>query len=210
MTVIEEKVAKNQLEMLDEFRPTLIIDAKIKKLTTTELLYSSIIGVLGGIISSLVPFGLLIQVWYPLVGGKQLIGGHHLLWAVITYGLTKKKRSIFLTMLIKGLLEFMLGDTWGVLIIFVNLMEGGCLAVGFVIMEKIGEGETKLGWGLAGGIGNFFQAPFFWTLYQRWTLHWTLWALAFIFAFVSGVLISGVLGRTIKNALIKAGVPTTF
>jgi hypothetical protein len=103
-----------------------------------------------------------------------------------------------------------LGDPWGLLIIFVNLVEALCLAGAFFLLEKIGEGETKLGWGIAGGIGNFFQAPFFWIINQRWYLHWSLWALAFIFAFISGVLIVGLLGRTVKNSLIKAGVPTTF
>ena len=67
-------------------------------------------------------------------------------------------------MLTKGLLEFLLGDAWGILIIFVNLMEGFFLAIGFFFMEKVGEGETNLGWGIAGGFGNFFQAPFFWII----------------------------------------------
>lgn len=194
----------------EEFRPTGLGQEKTKKLTTLELLYCTIIGVLGGIISSLVPFDLLIKVWYPLTGGTQLISGHHVIWAAIVYGLTHKKRAMVLTMLTKGLLEFLFGDPWGLLIVFVNVMEGVCLVGGFILMEKIGEGETKLGWGIAGGFGNFFQAPFFWIINQRWALNWTLWVLAFMFAFISGILITGVLGRTIKNYLIKAGVPTTF
>ncbi len=193
-----------------EFKPTGLGQEKSKRLTTLELLYCAILGVLGGIISSLVPFSLLIKVWYPLTGGTQLVSGHHVMWGAIVFGLTRKKRSIILTMFIKGLLEFMLGDTWGLLIVFVDVMEGICLAGGFFLMEHMKEGDTKLGWGLAGGFGNFFQAPFFWVLNQRWTLHWTLWVLAFMFAFISGILITGVLGRTIKNSLIKAGVPTTF
>ncbi|MFW9938612.1 MAG: ECF transporter S component [Promethearchaeota archaeon] len=184
-------------------------DRKIK-LSLLDLLYSSIIGVLGGFISSLIPFSLLIKVWYPLTGGTQLVSGHHVMWASIVYGLTRKKQNIIFTMISKGLLEFLLGDPWSVIIILVNLIEGFCLAGGFFIMEKIGEGETKLGWGIAGGIGNFFQAPFFWIINMRWYLHWTLWVLAFAFAFISGIFITGLLGRLVKNYLIKAGVPTTF
>jgi hypothetical protein len=195
-------------EYQEGFRETGFIETN--KLTILDLTYSFIIGVLGGIISSLIPFSLLIKVWYPLTGGTQLVSGHHVIWASIIYGLTKKKRNIFFTMISKGLLEFLLGDTWGLLIIFVNIMEGFFLAIGFFIVEKLGEGETKLGWGIAGGLGNFFQAPFFWILNQRWFLHWSLWALAFIFAFLSGIFIVGLLGRTVKNGLIKAGVPTTF
>lgn len=196
-------------ESIEKYRETGFIQ-DIKKITNLDLLYSIIIGVLGGVISSLIPFSLLIKVWYPLTGGTQLVSGHHVIWASIIYGLSKKKLNIFFTMLSKGLLEFLFGDPWGVLIIFVNIMEACFLVIGFYLMEKIGEGETKLGWAIAGGFGNFFQAPFFWIINQRWYLHWILWVLSFTFAFISGMLIVGLLGRTVKNYLIKAGVPTTF
>lgn len=193
-----------------DYIPTGMSQDGKSKLLLLDFLYSTIIGVLGGFISSLIPFSLLIKVWYPLTGGTQLVSGHHVMWAAIVYGLTKKKKNIIFTMVSKGLLEFLLGDPWGVIIILVNLIEGLCLIGGFIMMEKLGEGETKLGWGIAGGIGNFFQAPFFWIINMRWYLHWSLWILAFAFAFISGVLITGLLGRVVKNYLIKAGVPTTF
>ena len=209
-----EKKSKDQDEIIEsskeEFQETGMGLEKSNRLSTLDLIYSAILGVMGGFISSLIPFSLLIKVWYPLTGGTQLVSGHHVIWASIAYGLTRKKQNIIVTMSIKGLLEFLLGDPWGLLIIFVNLMEGIFLIIGFFLMEKIREGETKLGWGIAGGFGNFFQAPFFWILNQRFHLHWTLWVLAFMFAFISGILITGVLGRFIKEYLIKAGVPTTF
>lgn len=194
----------------DKYRETGMGLEKSKRLSTLDLIYSAILGVMGGFISSLIPFSLLIKVWYPLTGGTQLVSGHHVLWASIAYGLTRKKQNILVTMSIKGLLEFLLGDPWGIIIVFVNVMEGFCFSIGFLLMEKIGEGETKLGWGIAGGFGNFFQAPFFWIINQRWHLHFTLWILAFMFAFISGILITGLLGRSLKEYLIKAGVPTTF
>jgi hypothetical protein len=206
----EEKIDTIDSESKDEFRQSGYLLEKNKKLTLLDLLYSTILGVMGGIISSLIPFALLIKVWYPLTGGTQLVSGHHVMWATIVYGLTKKKPTIMITMITKGVLEFLFGDAWGLLIILVNVMEGFFLIVGFMVMEKIGEGETKLGWSIAGGFGNFFQAPFFWIINQRWYLHWVLWVLAFMFAFISGMIITGLLGRTTKNYLIKAGVPTTF
>ncbi|MFX1570158.1 MAG: ECF transporter S component [Promethearchaeota archaeon] len=205
-----ENIDEINSDSKDEFKPSGYLQEKTKRLTLLDLLYSTIIGVMGGIISSLIPFSLLIKIWYPLTGGTQLVSGHHVIWATIVYGLTRKKPTIMLTMITKGVLEFLLGDPWGLLIILVNLMEGFFLIIGFMLMERIGEGETKLGWGIAGGFGNFFQAPFFWIINQRWYLHWVLWVLAFIFAFISGILITGLLGRTTKNYLIKAGVPTTF
>jgi len=206
----EEHEAVGQDNISEEYKPTGFLQDKSKKITLLDLLYSVIIGVMGGIISSLIPFNLLIKVWYPFTGGTQLVSGHHVMWASIIYGLTLKKRNILITMFSKGIIEFLFGDLTGLLIIFVNIMEGAFLCTGFYFVEKLGEGNTKLGWGIAGGIGNFFQAPFFWIYFQRWTVHWILWVLAFIFAFISGVLITGLLGRIIKNGLIKAGVPTTF
>lgn len=205
---IETLVADSKFK--DNYQETGYNSGQKKKITNLDYIYSAIIGVLGGIISSLIPFSLLIKVWYPFMGGTQLVSGHHVIWGVIVYGLTKKKTNILYTMLTKGILEFLLGHPWSILIIFVDFMEGALLATGFYIVEKLGEGETKLGWGIAGGFGNFFQAPFFWIIQQRWYLHWSLWALAFIFAFISGVLITGLLGKTIKDSLIKAGVPTTY
>ncbi|MHA1106177.1 MAG: ECF transporter S component [Promethearchaeota archaeon] len=194
----------------DDYRETGYSSFNKKKTMNLDYIYSAIIGVLGGIISSLIPFSLLIKFWYPLTGGTQLVSGHHIIWGVIMYGITKKKKNIVLTMVTKGIIEFLLGHPLGLLILFINFMDSILLSVGFYVMEKLGEGESKLGWGLAGGIGNIFQAPFIWILKQRWYLHWSLWALAFIFAFISGILITGLLGRAIKNSLIKAGVPTTY
>ncbi len=205
-----ENIDTIEADSKEDYKPSGYIHERAKGLALLDLLYSAIIGVMGGIISSLIPFDLLIKIWYPLTGGTQLVSGHHVIWAAIVYGLTRKKSTIILTMLSKGILEFLFGDAWGLLIILVNLMEGFFLIVGFMFMEKIGEGDTKLGWGIAGGFGNFFQAPFFWIINQRWYLHWVLWVLAFMFAFISGILITGLLGRTTKNYLIKAGVPTTF
>lgn len=207
---LEKEQTKKESKDGSDFKETGLSLDTSKKISTLDLLYCTIIGVTGGIISALIPFSLLIKVWYPLTGGTQLVSGHHVIWATIVYGLTKKKGNIILTMLTKGLLEFLFGDPWGLLIIFVNLMEAVCLAGGFLLMEKLGEGETKLGWSIAGGFGNFFQAPFFWILNQRWALNFTLWILAFMFAFISGILITGLLGKIIKDYLIKAGVPTTF
>ena len=205
---IKQKPHSDPVELENSYKETGFVGKK--KISNLDLSYAFIIGVLGGIISSLIPFSLLIKIWYPFTGGTQLVSGHHVIWASIVYGITKKKYNIFLTMLSKGLLEFLLGDPWGLFILLVNLMEALFLVIGFILMEGLGEGETKLGWGIAGGIGNFFQAPFFWIINQRWYLHWSLWMLAFIFAFISGVFIVGILGRAIKNYLIKAGVPTTF
>ena len=174
------------------------------------LLYATIFGTIGGIISSVVPFDILIKVWYPITGGTQLVSGHHLLWATILYGLTKNKTGILICSLNKGILEFLITGSYGITIIAINLLEGGSLLLGFLIMEKIGEGDTKLGWAIAGGIGNITQVPVFWYLSGKiFILHISIFIVAMLFAFISGMSIAGLLGNVIKEYLIKAGVPTT-
>ncbi|MBD3185448.1 hypothetical protein GF325_01360, partial [Candidatus Bathyarchaeota archaeon] len=167
-------------------------------LGTRDLINASILGIMGGFISSLVPFSLLVKIWYPFAGGTQLVSGHHLIWMVIAYGLVNKKAAILVTAFIKGMCEMLLGDQWGIIILLINLLEGISLSAGFWLMERLGEGTTKLGWGLAGGLGNFSQAPVFWLMTGRiFILDISLAILAFIFAFVSGCLLSGIFGRFI-------------
>ena len=174
-------------------------------LTLKDLIIAAILGIMGGFISSLVPFALIMKVIYPFMGGTQLVSGHHVMWMAITYGLTRKKSAPIITAFIKGIFEALLGDAWGAFIIVIDLLEGASLIFGFWLMEKIKEGDTKFGWSIAGGIGNFTQAPVFWALTGKFvTLHYSLAVLAFIFAFLSGVLITGLLGRTIVKLVQKA------
>ena len=78
---------------MNEFKRTGIDERTEKKkffsFSVRTLLYATIFGTIGGIISSVVPFGLLVKVWYPITGGTQLVSGHHLIWAAIFYGLSR-------------------------------------------------------------------------------------------------------------------------
>ncbi len=174
-------------------------------MTVRDLLYSAVLGIMGGFISSLVPFSLIMKAIYPFWGGSQLMSGHHLIWMSIAYGTTRKKSSFFVTPLLKGIIEFLLGDSLGAFIILMNLFEGFCLMVGFLFIELIGEYKTHFGWALAGGIGNLPQAPVFWAIAGRFeVLHWSLAAIAFTFAFLSGCFISGFLGRLVTISIKRA------
>ena len=175
--------------------------------TTQELLICSVLGVMGGVISGLIPFSLLVKTWYPLVGGTQLVSGHHILWAVIAYGLTKKKLSIFLTCAINGFLGFLLGSPWGIGEVLFYLYEGFFLFLGFVIVGLFKEGETKLGWGIAAGIGNLSQVPLFWIITGKiYILPIALFIMSCMFAFVSGVFMAGITGKIVVERLEKANI----
>ncbi len=181
--------------------------SKSRYISTQNLLIIAIIGVMGGFISQFVPFDMLVKTWYPLMGGTQLVSGHHILWCVIAYGLIRKKYAILMTAAIKGLVMVLLGAEWGLLEIVLSLYEGFFLACGFWLLEKCREKNTFLGFGLAAGIGNVSQVPLFWLISGKiMILDISLFILAVIFGFVSGVFFAGVLGKVVVDRLHKAGV----
>ena len=90
------------LEKTGKFSAKIQANQNQYSLTTLELLIGAILGVMGGFISGLIPFSLLIKTWYPFVGGTQLVSGHHILWMMIAYGLTQKISIIPFTAIIKG------------------------------------------------------------------------------------------------------------
>jgi hypothetical protein len=181
-------------------------------ISTFDLIAIAILGVTGGAISGLIPFSLLIKTWYPFIGGTQLISGHHVLWMVIAYGITRKKVSIFLTAIIKALVMFLVGGQWGLFELFISTYEAFFIFLGFLIIELlsfkgINERETFLGWGIAAGIGNLSQVPFFWIITGKiYILHYSLFIMAMMFGFVSGVFIAGMLGKLIVDRLRVAGI----
>ena len=175
--------------------------------STQELLIASILGIMGGFISSLIPFSLLIKTWYPFVGGTQLVSGHHLLWMVIVYGLTKKKSTIILTATIQGFIGFLFGSNWGILEVAIMLYEGFFLILGFFLVELFHEGNSNLGWALAGGIGNASQVPLFWIITGKiWLIHWSLFLMACMFGFISGIFLAGLLGKLISKRIKNSGI----
>lgn len=174
---------------------------------TQYLLIITILGIMGGFISGLVPFSLLIETWYPFTGGTQLISGHYILWSSIAYGMTRRKDSMLLTAVVEGFIQFLLGSSWGILEIVLCLFEATSLVAGFVILEKLGEGYTNLGWSIAGGLGNVTQVPLFWLLTGKiFVISNVLFVMAIMFGFASGVLIPGLLGKTIVDRLRKAQI----
>ena len=175
--------------------------------STQELLIASILGIMGGFISSLIPFSLLIKTWYPFIGGTQLVSGHHLLWMVIVYGLTKKKPTIILTATIQGFIGFLFGSNWGIFEVAIMLFEGFFLILGFFLIELFREGNSNLGWAIAGGIGNVSQVPLFWIITGKiWLIHWSLFVMACMFGFISGVFLAGLLGKLISMRIKDSGV----
>ncbi|MCF2140215.1 MAG: hypothetical protein K9W44_09205 [Candidatus Lokiarchaeota archaeon] len=175
--------------------------------STEDLLIGSILGIMGGFISGLVKFDLLVKTWYPFVGGTQLISGHRLLWMMIAYGLRRKKPIIFLTAIIQGFLNYLFGSQWSILEIGFTFYESVFLFFGLSIMQLFGENDTKLGWGLAAGLGNLSQVPLFWIITGKiFILHWSLFVMSCMFGFLSGFLIAGLIAKLVVDRILAAQI----
>ncbi|MFX1294476.1 MAG: ECF transporter S component [Promethearchaeota archaeon] len=199
---------KSHRELSEGYRSTTDFMTKntiLGILTLRDLIIAAILGIMGGFISSLVPFSLPIKMIYPFMGGTQLVSGHHTIWMSVAFGLTQKKAAPLVAGFIKGIIEALLGDAWGAFIILINVIEALMIIASFWLIEKFHEGDTKLGWAFAGGLGNFVQAPIFWIITGKiFILHFSLAILSFIFAFLSGCLITGLLGRQIVILIQKS------
>ena len=175
--------------------------------STKDILTIAVLGVMGGIISGLIPFSLLVKTWYPLMGGSQLTSGHHYIWLVLAYGITKNKLSPIITGSIKGFVMFMVGANWGILEIAFSAYEGALVSIFFWLVEKLGEGDTMLGWCVASGLANVGEVPLFWIISGKIKIyHPSLFILAMMFAFISGVFIAGMLSKLIVKKLKDTGV----
>ncbi|MHA1371981.1 MAG: ECF transporter S component [Promethearchaeota archaeon] len=182
---------------------------------TIDLLYLVILGVLGGVVSTIIidPVVNLIKAVVPRGSPvPQLFGGHHVLWMVLAYGMVRKHGSPTIAAGIKGLLEFILGDPIGPWIIILNLVEGLSVEFGFLIAKAIKRnGVSTIWWLIAGGLGNAFQPPLFWLIRQKlFIFPWYFVVIASIFAFISGVFLAGLLGKLIIKMLNRAGFRSRY
>ena len=81
------------------------------------------------------------------------------------------------------------------------------LILGFILIEFFHEGNSNLGWAIAGGIGNVSQVPLFWIITGKiWLIHWSLFVMACMFGFISGVFLAGLLGKLISKRIKNSGI----
>ncbi|MHA1791149.1 MAG: ECF transporter S component [Promethearchaeota archaeon] len=182
------------------------------RFTTLDLLYIAICGVMGGFVSSYIPFNAILKNAFPPPNPYTwLLSAHHMLWMVLAHGLTGKRFSAFSTSGVKGVLEFMLGDAYfSFWIIPLNLFEGIMVEVGLLLLNKAKTSRMLL-WVFAGagGIGNVFTPLYVWTYSSKIFIYpWYFTLMACTFAFVSGIFMAGMLGFGILKSLEKSGVKT--
>ena len=170
-----------------------------------ELLVMAALAALGGVSSaalSVVRAALHAVVVLP--GGMQFMAGIHVLWLVLAVGLVGKPGSATVTGLLKGAVELLSGNPHGLLVVFYSGLAGVCVDVVWLLL---GGGHRRIGYLLAGGVGtasNVLVLKVVFSLPGQQGVVTGLVLMAGV-AFVSGVVLAGLLGWWLLGALRQAG-----
>lgn len=172
--------------------------------STRDLLMMAALAALGGVSSTAVnALGDAVQAALGFAGTTQWAAGIHVLWLVLAVGLTRKSGAGTVTGLLKGAVELLSGNTHGLLVLLIDLAAG--LLVDFAVLP-FRRKDALLPLMLAGGLAsasNVFVFQLFAAAPEDVLRY--IWALAAL-AFGSGVVLAGLLGFSLLQALRRAGV----
>jgi ABC-type thiamin/hydroxymethylpyrimidine transport system permease subunit len=176
------------------------------RLSTKDLTTIALLSALGGVLSTYVGYlGNLVNhiVGVPF-GAGQFMAGLHVLWILLAVGITRKKGVGTATGTLKGVVEFFLGSTHGVVIIVVSMVQG--LLVDLLLLSDGSKRNRNLAtYSVAGAIASasnviVFQAFFF------SGVPLVLIAMLCMLAAASGMIFGGWLSLELLSTLEYAGL----
>ena len=172
--------------------------------STRDLLMMAALAAMGGVTGTAInAIGDALQAVFGFAGSMQWAAGLHVLWLVLAVGLTRKAGAGTVTGLLKGTIEFLSGNTHGILVLLIGLVAGLFVDLGVLPFRRR---DTFPAYGLAGGLAaasNVFVFQLFAAAPEDVLRY--IWAIAAI-AFMSGVVLAGALGYGLLQSLRKAGV----
>ena len=171
-----------------------------------DLLVMAALAALGGVSGSAISWiGAFLHRFTGIPGGLQFMAGAHVLWLVLAVGLIRKPGTAAITGLLKGAVELLSGNPHGLLVLFLSAL-GGCVVD--LVWLLAGRRDHLVTYMLAGGLGaasNLLVLKIIYSLPSNHAVHVGLTILTGV-AFVSGVLLAGLLGWSLMHALRRAGV----
>lgn len=173
--------------------------------TTRELLSMAALAALGGITSTyLNMIGDIFQSFLGFAGTTQWAAGLHVIWLSLAMGLVRKPGAGILTGILKGAVEFLSGNTHGILVILVNIAAGFIIDLVFLFTRKKTNLPVLL---LAGGLASVSNVFVFQLFASIPTDSLAFGALVIIagLAFISGVILAGFLPYLILQMVQKTG-----
>ena len=175
-------------------------------LATRDWLMMAALAALGGVTSTYInAIGDLAQSILGFAGSTQWAAGLHVLWLTLAIGLTGRVGAGTLTGILKGSVEFLTGNTHGLLVVLVDVVAGLLVDAVFLFFRRK---DRLLAYILAGGLAsasNVFVFQLFAALPADLLAYGAL-ALVGGMAAISGVVFAGVLGWVLLGALRRAGV----
>jgi ABC-type thiamin/hydroxymethylpyrimidine transport system permease subunit len=174
--------------------------------STRDLLMMAVLAALGGVAGTYIQtLANAVHAALGFPGATQVLAGLHVVWLVLAVGLTGKRGAGTATGIVKGGVEFLSGNTHGVLVILIDVVAGLLVDLGLLPFRNK---NGYLAYAVAGGIAtasNVFVFQLFASVPSDILAMGAL-LLVGVVSFVSGVLLAGVLGKVLLDALRRAGV----
>ena len=171
-----------------------------------ELLIMAALAALGGVSGAAVSLvRAAVHALVVLPGGMQFLAGIHVLWPVLAVGLVRKPGAATVTGLLMGAVELLSSNPHGLIVV----MYGGLAGVGVDFVWLLLRGADRpITYLLAGGAGaatNVLVLKFVASLPSSGAVGAGLLVLTGM-AFISGMLLAGLLGWWLLRTLQVAGV----
>jgi len=174
--------------------------------STRDLMMMAALAAVGGISSTYVNMiGDFFQSFLGFAGTTQWAAGLHIVWLMLAASMIRKPGAATTVGIIKGIVEFLTGNTHGLIVLIVNIVAG--LIIDLVL---IGNKKNKitLSYYLAAGVSSASNIIIFQFIADIPSDVLTLIAILSTSAvsFVSGVVFGGLVVRALLTAIEKAGI----
>lgn len=172
------------------------------RFSVRDIVLVALLASVGGTLSAYVGYlGNLINRFFGVpFGAGQVLAGLHVLWPLLAAAVVGRFGAATLTGLVKGLVEFLMGGTHGLVILLVSFVEGA-----FVDLGSLAFGRSLPAFLLAGGVAAASNVFVFQTLYFS-GVPWTYILFMAGLASVSGAILGGWLSHDLLSILQRAGV----
>ena len=174
--------------------------------TLHELLVMAALAALGGVSSSLISMvraAAHAVLGFP--GGMQFLAGIHVLWPILAAGLVQKPGAATITGLLTGAVELLSGNPHGLLVLIYAALAGVCVDAVWIILGGLDHPLTYMLAGGAGAASNVLVFKYAASLADS-PVVLTMLLIMTSAAFLSGVLLAGLLGWWLLRTLRRAGV----
>lgn len=174
--------------------------------STRDLMMMATLAAVGGIAGTYINFiGDIFQSFLGFAGTTQWAAGLHVIWIMLAAAIVRKPGTATATGILKGFVEFLSGNTHGLLVLIVNIIAG--LLIDLVLLPNK---DKQPGWMfyLAAGLSsasNIFVFQFFASIPEDILTFFAILLTSGV-AFISGIVFGGLVSKSLLGSLYKVGI----